>query len=74
MHSVADFPSTREAETAELRLLTTPAVYLDQWFQKFQAFEMVLVDELVTGMRRDSILLLAIGSLKQDLLNLDVIQ
>jgi hypothetical protein len=57
---------------AERSLFTTPAAYPDQWLQKFLAFETVLVDELVSGQRSDSILMLALGSLKADILNLDL--
>ena len=41
---------------------------------KFLAFEVVLADELVSGPRRDSVVMLALGSLKADLLNLDMIR
>jgi hypothetical protein len=36
------------------------------------AFEQILGDELADGLRQDSILLLALGSIKQDIINLDL--
>jgi hypothetical protein len=64
-----------EAEaTAERRLLTTPAAYPDQFWSKLEAFEAALSNELVSGPRRESILLLALGGIKQDVLNLDLLE
>ena len=63
----------REAESdAERRLFTTPVAYGDQFWQKLTAFEQILGDELADGLRQDSILLLALGSIKQDIINLDL--
>jgi hypothetical protein len=53
-------------------LFTTPAVYPDQLWQKLEAFEALLSDELMSGLRRDSVLLLAVASIKQDILNMDL--
>jgi hypothetical protein len=60
-----------EAEAAaERRLMTTPAAWPDQVWQKLGAFETILTHELVAGERRDSIILLSLASLKQDIHNL----
>jgi hypothetical protein len=59
---------------AERRLFTTPSVYPDQFWQKLEAFDAVLSDELTSGQRRDSVLLLALGSIKQDIINLDLLE
>ena len=63
--------SKAESE-AELRLMTSPAAYPDQVLAKMEAFEAILSGELRNGERRDSILMLALGSIKQDVLNLDL--
>jgi hypothetical protein len=57
---------------AERHLFTTPAVHTDQFWQKLQAFEAILGDELMSGLRKDSVLLLALGSIKQDIINLEL--
>jgi hypothetical protein len=62
----------RAESDAERRLFTTPVAYSDQFWQKLTAFERILGEELAVGLRRDSILLLALGSIKQDVLNLDI--
>ena len=53
---------------------TTPAVYPDHVWAKLEAFEEILAHELRAGERTDSILLLAFGAIKQDCLNLDLLQ
>jgi hypothetical protein len=62
------------AETeAERRLFITAAACPEQVWQKLEAFEDVLHDEMVGGPRNNSVLLLALGSIKQDMLNLELI-
>jgi hypothetical protein len=60
-----------EAE-AERRFMTMPAVYADHVWQKIEAFEGILGGELIAGERTDSILLIAIAAIKQDIINLDL--
>jgi hypothetical protein len=70
-----DIPAERlkvEAE-AERRFLTMPAVFPDHVWQKIEAFEEILSHELIVGQRTDSILMLALGSIKQDCINLELI-
>jgi hypothetical protein len=59
---------------AERRLFTTPAVYPDQVWDKLTTFELIRGQELTIGLRTDSILLLALGSIKQDIINLDLLE
>jgi hypothetical protein len=69
-----DIPAERlkvEAE-AERRFFTTPAVFADHVWDKLEAFEEILAHELRAGERTDSILLLALGAIKQDILNLNL--
>ena len=62
-----------EAEaSAERRLMTTPAAYPEHVWQKLEAFEHVLSNELTAGPRTELILLLALGSIKADFLNMDL--
>jgi hypothetical protein len=56
---------------AERRLMVTPAAWPDQFWSKLEAFEMILSTELIGGPRQESLLLLATGSLKADILNLN---
>jgi hypothetical protein len=58
----------------ELAFFTTPAVYPEHVWTKLEAFEQVLSHELTVGQRTDSILLLALGAIKQDIVNLDLLQ
>jgi hypothetical protein len=51
-----------------------PAVFADHVWDKLEAFEEILAHELRAGERTDSILLLALGSIKQDIMNLDLLQ
>jgi hypothetical protein len=68
-----DQPSKFKAESdAERRLFTTPAAYGDQFWDKLTAFERILGDEMAVGPKRDSIILLAMGSIKQDVINLNL--
>jgi hypothetical protein len=64
----------RAESDAERGLFTTPSAYPDQVWQKLEAFEVVLSDELMSGQRRDSVLILALGSIKQDILNLELLE
>jgi hypothetical protein len=64
----------RAESDAERRLFTTPAAWPDQVWQKLEAFEVLLSDELMSGQRRDSVLMLALGSIKQDILNLELLE
>jgi hypothetical protein len=61
-------------DVAERHFMMTPAVYPDHVWQKIEAFEGMLSHELMAGERTDSILLLALGSIKQDIINLDLLQ
>jgi hypothetical protein len=60
-----------EAE-AERRFMTMPAVFPDHVWIKIEAFEGMLSHELMAGERTDSILLLSIAAIKQDILNLNL--
>jgi hypothetical protein len=62
----------RAQSDAERRLFTTPSAYPDQLWQKLETFEDLLSNELMSGQRRDSVLLLALGSVKQDFINLEL--
>jgi hypothetical protein len=61
-----------EDRDAERRLMTTPAAYPDQLWTKLEGFELILGHELTTGLRTNSILMLALGSIKQDIVNMDL--
>jgi hypothetical protein len=50
-----------------------PAVFPYHVWQKIEAFEEILSHELIVGQRTDSILMLALGSIKQDCINLELI-
>jgi hypothetical protein len=54
---------------AERRLMATPALAPDRFWEKLAAFEAILDDELRANMPRSSILMLGLGSIKADLLN-----
>jgi hypothetical protein len=58
---------------AERRLFTTPAAIGEQFWDKLTAFEQILGEELTIGLRKESVLLLALGSIKQDIINLELI-
>jgi hypothetical protein len=64
----------RANSDAQWRLFTMPSAYPDQFWQKLEAFEVLLGEEMMGGQRRDSILLLALGSIKQDIINLDLLE
>ena len=59
---------------AERRLMVTPSAYPDQLWQKLEAFEAILGDEIMSGPRRDSVLMLAVASIKQDVVNLELLE
>jgi hypothetical protein len=59
---------------AERRLMVTPAAWPDQLWQKLEAFEAILGDAIMSGPRRDSVLLLALAGIKQDFVNLDLLE
>ena len=54
--------------------MVTPSAYQDQLWQKLEAFEAILVDEIMSGPRRDSVLMLAVASIKQDVVNLELLE
>jgi hypothetical protein len=58
----------------ERAFLTTPAVYPDHVWAKLECFEGILSNELTVGPRTESILMLALGAIKQDIINLDLFQ
>ena len=60
----------RAESAAERRLMTAPAAYPDQVWEKLSAFEILLGEELLNGERRDSIILLSLASIKQYIHNL----
>jgi hypothetical protein len=64
----------RVQSEAERRLFTTPSVHPYQVWQKLEAFETILSEELTSGSRTDSILVLALASIKQDIVNLDLLE
>jgi hypothetical protein len=64
----------RADSDAERRLFTTPSAYPDQLWQKAEAFEALLSEEMMSGQRRDSVLLLALASIKQDIVNMDLLE
>ena len=59
---------------AERRLMVTPSAYPDQLWQKLEAFEAILGDEIMSGPRRDSVIMLAVASIKQDIVNMDLLE
>ncbi len=59
---------------AERRLMVTPAAYPDQLWQKLEAFESILGEEIMIGPRRDSVILLALASIKQDMVNMELLE
>jgi hypothetical protein len=59
---------------AERRLMVTPSAYPDQLWQKLEAFEAILGDEIMSGPRRDSVIMLALASIKQDIVNLELFE
>jgi hypothetical protein len=62
----------RAQSEAERRLFTTPAVSGEQVWDKLTAFEQILGEELTIGLRKESVLVLAVGSIKQDIINLEL--
>lgn len=63
-----------EATAAERALMASPAADTCQFWDKFVAFEYILTDELLGGTSIHSIVQLALGSIRQDLINLDIVQ
>jgi hypothetical protein len=59
---------------AERRLMVTPPAYPDQLWQKVEAFEAILSDEIIKGPRRDSVIMIAVASIKQDIINLGLLE
>jgi hypothetical protein len=59
---------------AERRLFSTPATCAEQLWDKLTAFETILGEELTIGLRKESVLLLALGSIKQDIVSLDFLE
>jgi hypothetical protein len=76
----AEFPEDERAvralfdadRTALRELFSAPAAYAEDVWLKLGVFETELIDERVTGEPRDSVLLLALGSIKADLVNLGI--
>jgi hypothetical protein len=67
-------PARFKAEIdAERRLFSTPATCAEGLWDKLNAFETILGEELTVGLRNESVLLLAVGSIKQDIINLELI-
>jgi hypothetical protein len=67
-------PARYKAEIdAERRLFSTPATCAEGLWDKLTAFETILGEELTVGPRKDSILMLGLGSIKQDIINLELI-
>jgi hypothetical protein len=63
----------RAQSEAERRLFSTPATCGEDFWHKLTAFEKLLGEELTVGLRKESVLLLAVGSIKQDIINLELI-
>jgi len=61
-------------DEAERRLFITPATRGEELWDKLTAFEQLLGHELTVGLRRNSILMRALGSIKQDVINLDLLE
>jgi hypothetical protein len=67
-------PARFKAEIdAERRLFSTPATCAEGLWDKLTAFETILGEDLTVGLRNESVLLLALGSIKQDIINLELI-
>jgi hypothetical protein len=62
----------RAQSEAERRLFTTPAASGEQVWDKLTAFEQILGEEMTVGLRKESVLVLAVGSIKQDIINLEL--
>ena len=54
--------------------MVTPSAYPDQFWQKLEAFESILGEEIMMGPRRDSVILLALASIKQDMVNMELLE
>jgi hypothetical protein len=64
----------RAKSEAERRLFSTPATVGEHFWDKLTAFEQILGEEMTVGLRKESILLLAVGCIKQDIINLDLLE
>ena len=62
----------RAEATAARDFMLTPVTSVGYIWEKIEAFEVILGEELRDGLSRSSDLLLAFGALKQDLFNLDL--
>jgi hypothetical protein len=67
-----EFPEEARAMAAEERaalrqLFSLPALYSEDVFQKFEALEAEITDDNVIGKATDTVLPLALGSIKNDL-------
>jgi hypothetical protein len=62
----------REERAALRKLFLAPAACAESLWAKLSAFEISLVREQVAGPLRDSVLLLGLGSIKADLMNLGI--
>jgi hypothetical protein len=62
----------RAESAAERHLMASPAAWPDQVWLKLGAFQVILSEELMNGERRDSVILLSLASIKQDILNLNM--
>jgi hypothetical protein len=58
---------------AERRLMVTPSAYPDQLWQKLEALEAILGDEIMSRPRRNSVIMLGLASIKQDIVNLELL-
>jgi hypothetical protein len=61
-----------EEMRARRELFSLRAAYSDDVWHKFEAFEAELTDERVIGRATESLLMLALGSIKTDLVNLGI--
>jgi hypothetical protein len=61
-----------EEHSAQRALFLVPARATEIVWQKLEAFENILARELVVGHSRDCILMLALGSIKTDFINLGI--
>ena len=61
-----------EERAAQRAMFLVRAVDVENVWSKLEVFEVDLAKELVVGQSKDSILLLALGSIKADLINLGI--
>jgi hypothetical protein len=60
-----------EEKAAARALFAIPALNSDTVWNKLEVFQVELIRELTVGLARDSVLMLGLGSIKSDLINLD---